>query len=255
VSYLDRFSLKGKRALVTGGSKGIGAVAAVVLAEAGADVAITGRDRAGLGAVRAEIEAHERRCVAIEADLSSATDARRAAEAALEAFGVVDILVNNAGIARIAPLLELSLEDWDATLDTNLRAPFIVAQTVAPKMIEQRAGKIINVSSQAGTVALDGHGAYSSSKGGLNMLTRSMAAEWGPFNIQTNAISPTVILTPMGEQVWGAPEKGAPMLAKIPLGRFGKPIEVADLILFLASPASDLICGENILIDGGYTAL
>lgn len=255
MSYLDRFSLKGKTALVTGGSKGIGAVAAVVLAEAGADVAITGRDRAGLDAVCAQIEAQGRRGVVIEANLESAEDARRAGEAALAAFGTVDILVNNAGIARIAPLLELSLADWDATLDTNLRAPFIVAQTLAPKMIEQRAGKIINVSSQAGSVALDGHGAYSSSKGGLNMLTRSMAAEWGPFNIQTNAISPTVILTPMGEMVWGAPEKGAPMLAKIPLGRFGKPIEVADLILFLASPASDLICGENILIDGGYTAL
>ena len=255
MSYLDRFSLKGKSALVTGGSKGIGAVAAVVLAEAGANVAITGRDRAGLDAVRAEIEALGRQCVVIEADLASPSDARGAGETALAAFGTVDILVNNAGIARIAPLLELTLDDWDATMMTNLRAAFLVAQTVVPKMIEQRAGKIINVSSQAGTIALDGHGAYSASKGGLNMLTRTMAAEWGQFNIQSNAVSPTVILTPMGEQVWGPPEKSAPMLAKIPLGRFGKPIEVADLILFLASPASDLICGENILIDGGYTAL
>jgi len=124
-----------------------------------------------------------------------------------------------------------------------------------PKMIEQRSGKIINVASQAGVVAIDGHSSYAASKGGLIMLTKVMASEWGPHNIQSNAIAPTVILTPMGEQVWGDPAKGDPMRAKIPLRRFGKPIEVADLILFLASPASDLICGETILIDGGYTVI
>jgi 2-deoxy-D-gluconate 3-dehydrogenase len=122
-------------------------------------------------------------------------------------------------------------------------------------MIEQRSGKIINVSSQAGVVGIDGHSAYAASKGGLIMLTRVMASEWGPHNIQSNAIAPTVILTPMGEQVWGDPEVGDPMRAKIPLGRFGRPVEVADLILFLASPASDLICGETILIDGGYSVI
>ncbi len=255
MSYLERFSLAGKRALVTGGSKGIGAVAAVVLAEAGADIAITGRDRTGLDDTRRAVEAHGRRCVVIEADLEQAAETRRAGEAALNHFGTIDILVNNAAISRLAPLVEMSVEDWDATLATNLRAPFILAQTLAPKMIEQRGGKIINVSSAAGSTALVDHAAYSASKGGLNMLTKAMAAEWAQYNIQANAISPTVILTPMGEKAWGDPAKGAPMLAKIPLGRFGKTIEVADLILFLASPASDLICGENILIDGGYNAL
>jgi NAD(P)-dependent dehydrogenase (short-subunit alcohol dehydrogenase family) len=255
MSYLERFSLANKKALVTGGSKGIGAVAAQVLAEAGADVAIVGRDHAGLEETRRAVEATGRRCISIEADFETADGPRRAGEEALKQFGTVDILVNNAGIARITNLLELSFEDWEATLAVNLRAPFILAQVLAPKMIAQRSGKIINVSSQAGSVALDGHAAYSASKGGLNMLTKSMAAEWGQYNIQTNAVSPTVILTPMGEQVWGDPAKGDPMLAKIPLRRFGKPIEVADLILYLASPASDLICGENILIDGGYTAL
>lgn len=255
MSYIERFSIQNKKALVTGGSKGIGAVAARVLAEAGADVAIVGRDRAGLEETRAAVEAIGHRCIIIEADFETVAGPRHAGQAALEAFGSVDILVNNAGIARIDDLLRLSVEDWDATLAVNLRAPFILAQLLAPQMIEQRSGKIINISSQAGSVALDGHAAYSASKGGLNMLTKAMAAEWGQYNIQTNAISPTVILTPMGEQVWGDPAKGDPMLAKIPLRRFGKPIEVADLILFLASPASDLICGEVILIDGGYTAL
>ncbi len=122
-------------------------------------------------------------------------------------------------------------------------------------MIEQRSGKIINISSQAGVIALDDHAAYSATKGGLNMLTKAMTAEWSRYNIQCNAVAPTIILTPMGERVWGEPAKGDPMKAKIPLGRFGQPIEVADLVLFLASPASDLITGDVILLDGGYTAL
>jgi 2-deoxy-D-gluconate 3-dehydrogenase len=112
-----------------------------------------------------------------------------------------------------------------------------------------------NISSQAGVVGLVEHGAYGASKGGLNMLTKVMAVEWGPHNVQCNAVAPTVILTPMGERVWGDPQKGEPMKAKIPLGRFGQPVEVADLVLFLASPASDLMTGQVILLDGGYTAV
>lgn len=252
---LERFTLTGKRALVTGGSKGIGAEAAIVLAQAGADVAIAGRDREGLQATAAQIEAAGRRCVMIEADMRTTDGPLHAAQAAFDAFGVVDILVNNAGIARIAPILDSSLADWEETIAVNLRAPYLLAQALAPKMIEQHSGKIINVSSQAGVVAIEGHASYAASKGGLNMLTKVMALEWGPHNIQVNAVAPTVILTPMGTQVWGDPAKAAPMLAKIPLRRFGQPVEVADLILFLASSASDLITGETILIDGGYTAM
>ena len=127
----------------------------------------------------------------------------------------------------------------------NLRAPFLLAQALAPRMIAQRRGKIVNVSSLSGVVALDDHGAYCASKGGLNMLTKVMA----------NAVCPTVILTPLGEKVWGAPEKGGPMIAKIPAGRFGQPVEVADVVLFLCSKASDMICGEIMMVDGGYAAL
>ena len=253
--YIERFSVKGLKALVTGGSKGIGAEVAIELAQAGADVAIVGRDQEGLASTQAAIQAAGRECLVIEADLSTADGPRRAGQAALDHWGAVDILINNAGIARIHPLLETSLEDWDETLAINLRAPFILAQTLVPAMIAQRRGKIVNISSQAGVVAIEGHGSYAASKGGLNMLTKVMAAEWGRYNIQTNAVAPTVILTPMGEEVWGDPAKGEPMLAKIPLGRFGKPVEVADLVLFLSSPASDLICGAVILIDGGYTAV
>lgn len=252
---LDRFRVAGKRALVTGGSKGIGAETAAVLAQAGADVAIVGRDRTGLQETAALVQAAGRRCVVIEADMASLEGPGQAASQALAAFGTVDILVNNAGIARIDTLTTLSAAAWDETMAVNLRAPYLLAQALVGKMIEQNAGKIINVSSQAGVIALEGHGAYCASKGGLNMLTKVMALEWGAHNIQVNAVCPTVILTPMGTKVWGDPAKAEPMLAKIPLRRFGQPVEVADLILFLASPASDLITGEAILIDGGYTAL
>jgi NAD(P)-dependent dehydrogenase (short-subunit alcohol dehydrogenase family) len=119
----------------------------------------------------------------------------------------VDILVNNAGIARIAPIVDLSLAQWEETIAVNLRAPFLLAQALAPKMIEQRSGKIINISSQAGVIALDEHAAYCTSKGGMNMLTKVMAVEWGAYNIQVNAVAPTVILTPMGVEVWGDPAK------------------------------------------------
>lgn len=255
VTYIERFSVTGKRALITGGSKGIGAEVAVVLAQAGAEIAITGRDPAGLAETAAQVRATGRSCQIIEADLTTVAGAQHSATAALAHFGTVDILVNNAGIARIDPITQATIADWHETLAVNLTAPFIIAQALAPQMIAQRSGKIINVSSQAGVIALDGHAAYAASKGGLNMLTKVMAAEWGPHNVQVNAVAPTVILTPMGEKVWGDPKKGEPMLAKIPLRRFGKPVEVADLVLFLASPASDLITGEVVLIDGGYTTL
>lgn len=254
-TYLDRFAVSGRRALVTGGSKGIGAEVAHLLAEAGADVAIVGRDAAGLAETADAVRATGRTCYVIEADLASTHETRLAAESALRHFGAVDILVNNAGISHPATILDAKVEDWDATLAVNLRAPFLLAQLLAPGMIAQGRGKIVNVSSQAGVIGLEAHAAYCASKGGLNMLTKVMAIEFGPYNIQVNAVAPTVILTPMGLKVWGDPVKSAPMLAKIPLGRFGEPIEVADLVLFLASPASDLITGETILIDGGYTAL
>jgi len=251
----DRFSLVGKKALVTGGSKGIGAAIAKVFAEQGADIALVGRDKKGLANVAETVRKTGRDCFPIETDLSTSEGPQYAAEQALSHFGTVDILVNNAGITYVEPLQEITIEHWDEIQAVNMRAPFILSKLLAPKMIEQKRGKIVNVSSQAGVIALDGHAAYAASKGGLNMLTKVMAAELGPYNIQCNAVAPTVILTEMGEKVWGDPAKGDPMKAKIPLRRFGQPVEVADLVLYLASPASDLVTGEVILIDGGYTVI
>ncbi|MDQ7250335.1 SDR family NAD(P)-dependent oxidoreductase [Dongia sedimenti] len=253
--WIKRFALDGKTALVTGATKGIGLETCKVLADAGADIAAVGRDQQGLREIKAAVEAKGRRCVAIAADMATADGPAQAAKEALAAFGTVDILVNNAAIALIAPLLEATAADWDATMAVNLRAPFLLAQALAPAMIKKGAGKIINVSSQAGVIGQDSHAAYGASKGGLNTLTKVMCVEWAKHNIQVNSVCPTVILTPMGEEHWGKPERGDPMKAKIPAGRFGKPVEVADMILYLASSASNLVNGQDMLIDGGYTAI
>jgi len=252
--WTKRFALDGKTALVTGATKGIGLETCKVLADAGADIAAVGRDAAGLREVKAAVEAKGRRCVAIAADMATVAGPAQAAKEALAAFGSVDILVNNAAIALIAPLLEATPADWDATMAVNLRAPFLLAQALVPAMIKKGGGKIINISSQAGVIGQDSHAAYGASKGGLNTLTKVMCVEWAKHNIQINSVCPTVILTPMGEEHWGKPERGDPMKAKIPAGRFGKPIEVADMILYLASSASNLVNGQDMLIDGGYTA-
>ena len=148
--------------------------------------------------------------------MATADGPERAAKEALAAFGAIDILVNNAGIALIDPLLDAKVADWDQTMAVNLRAPWLLAKALVPGMIKRKRGKIINISSQAGVVGLEAHGAYAASKGGLNMLTKVMCVEWAKHNIQINSVCPTVILTPMGEQVWGKPEKGDPMKAKIP---------------------------------------
>lgn len=253
--FVERFSLAGRRTLVTGASKGIGLEICAVLADAGADVAAVARDPRGLAEARAAVEAAGRECLTIEADLGTVVGPRDAARQALAHFGAIDVLVNNAAVSRPQSLLETRADDWDRTMAVNLRAPFLLAQMLAPKMIERGRGKIINVSSQTGIVAIPDHCAYAASKHGLNALTKAMTCEWAKHGIQCNAICPTVILTPMGERVWGPPEKGDPMRAKIPAGRFGRPVEVADLVLYLASSASDMINGDTIMIDGGYTAL
>ena len=252
--WQERFALTGKTALVTGASKGIGAEICAVLADAGADIAAVARDRAGLESVAATVRGLGRRCEIFLADMASPDEPVAAAEAALAAFGAIDILVNNAGVALLDRIVDQSVADWDTTMAVNLRAPFLFAKTLAPQMIARGRGKIVNISSVAGTGALDAHAAYSASKAGLNALTRGMTIEWARHNIQANAVCPTVILTPMGRMVWGDPAKGEPMRAKIPLGRFGEPVEVADMVLYLASPASDMVNGQAFHIDGGFTA-
>lgn len=255
MTFTDRTTLSGRKALVTGASKGIGFEACRALALAGADVIAVGRDKTGLSAAEAAVESAGRRCLTLSVDLADAAAVTAAAEDAVRQWGTVDILVNNAGTSVPASLLDQTVEEWDYIQAVNLRAPWLFARALAPGMIVQKRGKIVNISSQTSSVALVEHGAYAASKNGLNGLTKVMTVEWAPHNIQSNAICPTVVMTPMGEQVWSDPAKLDPFVARIPAGRVARTDEICDLILFLASSASDMINGQTIFVDGGYTAV
>ena len=253
--WRDRFSLSGRKALVTGASKGIGFGICEVFAQAGADIVAVARDAAGLGEVAEAVRAQGRRCLTIEAEMATPEGPVRAAREALEAWGTIDILVNSAGISRLNPAEAITTEQWDETMAVNLRAPFLLARELAPAMIAQGRGKVINVSSQTGVIALDDHAAYAASKGGLNALTKSLCAEWARHNIQVNAICPTVVMTPMGRAVWGRPEKGEPFRLATPARRFAETVEIADAALFLASGASDMVNGDLLMVEGGFTSV
>lgn len=252
-TWIDRFSLSGRTALVTGASKGIGAEICSVFADAGADIVATGRDKIGLSKVRECVENKGRSCVCKICDLESISAIDALANSLNDEHIDIDILVNNAGVALVESALKLSLEQWDRTIAINVRAPFQLAQRLAPGMIERSWGKIVNISSQAAVVSFDGHVAYSASKAAMNAMTRGLTKEWAQYNIQVNAICPTVILTDMGKELWSVAEKKDPFINRTPLGRFGMPVEVADMALYLASPASALVNGETLMIDGGYS--
>lgn len=245
------FSLKDKVALITGGARGIGKAIAVLFAQNGARTVLVDLDPA-VESVAQEISALGNKSIAVVADVTKKDDVERAVAVAVKEFGTIDILVNNAGVAYLDDAENLSEEYWDKTMAVNLKAPFLLAQAVGKVMIRQKKGKIINISSQAGIIALDKHVAYCASKAGLIGMTKVLALEWAEFGITVNAIAPTVILTELGKKAW-AGEVGEAMKKKIPLRRFGYPEEVAAAALYLASPASDLVTGETLVIDGGYT--
>ena len=212
------------------------------------------RDRSGLEQTAEMVKADGQSCLVIEADLSTTAGAQTAGRTALSSVEHWDILVNNAGVATSQPLLEADPEVWDRTLAVNLRSALVLAQMLVPAMLERRAGKVINVSSIGSFLGTPGLGAYAASKAALNQLTRTMAVEWGPFNVQVNAVCPTVILTDMGHKVWNDPARADERREKegrIPAGRFGEPQDVAGAVAFLAGPDSDFINGATIPIDGG----
>lgn len=237
-------SFEGKRALVTGAGKGIGREIALTLAEYGAQVIALSRSGGDLEALQSAIN-----CKTIQVDLADAAAARSAAEEA----GAVDLLVNNAGISILESFLDTDIESFDRIMAVNVRAVLIVSQVIARGMIARgNGGAIVNVSSQSSMRALRDHTAYCTSKGALDQLTRVMALELGEHQIRVNAVHPTVTLTPMGEMAWGDPAKSAPMLARIPLGRFAKPRHVAEVVAYLLSDQADMVHGVMLPIDGGF---
>ena len=246
--------LTGRNAVVTGAGKGIGREICLELARAGANVFGVSRTEADLRSLGDEVEQLGAGYSYLVADLRGVEAAEKIASAAHGTIGDIDILVNNAGIADNAPAEQVTEEQWDTTMDINVKGAFFLSQAIGKRMLGRGKGRIINVSSQAGMVALPIHAAYGASKAALGMITKVLALEWGGREVTVNAVAPTVILTPMGERVWSDPVKAQPMLDDIPMGRFGKPTEVATVVAFLASDLASLINGAIIPVDGGYTA-
>ena len=248
----ENFSLAGKVALVTGAGAGIGEAIALMFARKGADIILVDMNAQTCAAVADKIGKSGRKSSIQVGDLTDNTVLRKIVADSAKEMGRIDILVNCAGISFLDDAENLSEEHWDKTLNVNLRASFFMAQEVGRLMIKQKRGKIVNISSQAALVALDKHIAYNCSKAAILAMTQVLAYEWAEFNIQVNAISPTVILTELGKKAWSG-EVGEAMKKKIPAGRFGYPEEVAAAAVYLASDAANLVTGSNLVIDGGYT--
>lgn len=251
----DRFDLRGKVALVTGASRGIGEAAAWALAEAGADLCLASRDRGGLERVATRVETLGRRALVAQIDLSRIGEIPAMVERAVEELGRLDILVNNAGMNIRRSALEVTEADWDRIATLNLKAAFFCAQACGRVMVGQRGGKIINIASLAARHGLPNLAVYAATKAGLVGLTRVLAVEWAVHGIQVNAIGPGYIRTELTEPLFAQPGWLERTLARIPAGRTGVPTDVAGLVLFLASPASDYITGQVIFADGGWTAM
>lgn len=249
-SFDKVFDFSGQVALITGGAAGIGKCMAELFAERGATLVLVDRNEKVHETARALGSQH----LAWVGDVADEASVKSIVADSVEKLGRIDILLNNAGIGPLAKAEETSVDLWDTTMAVNLRGPFLYAREVGKQMIKQGGGRIVNLASQAALVALDGHLAYCASKAGVLGMTRVLAMEWGPHGIIVNAISPTVVETEMGAQGSWAGEIGEAFKKKIPTRRFAQPEEIALAALYLASGAAGMINGENLVVDGGYTA-
>lgn len=249
--FNENFSLKGKNAIITGAANGIGLAIAQMFARKGASI-IAFDKVSNLSFLEKYVKKKGCRFLGFSGNVKNKQALQNMTSKTVEIFGKIDILINCAGVGITGDAENLKEEVWDLTMDINLKAPFVLSQIVGRTMIKNNGGRIINIASQAGIVALDKHIAYGTAKAGLILMTKILALEWGKYNIRANCISPTVILTEMGKKAW-AGEIGENFKKLIPIKRFGYPEEVAACAVFLASDAADLINGENLVIDGGYT--
>lgn len=247
------FPLNGQVALVTAAARGIGRACALELAKAGADIILGLRNKSDEPSIIKDIQDMNRKVLPVQMDVSNLSEIEKAVQQGFEHFKHIDILVNNAGIGAPNKAENVTEEDFDDTLAVNLKGTFFVTQTVGKIMIKQRSGKIINISSQAGHVALESESVYCMTKAGISHLTKCLALEWAPYNIRVNAVAPTFIETP-GTRKWLEDKSFLQSVIKrIPLNRVGQTPEVAKPVVFLASDAASLITGETLMIDGGWT--
>jgi len=247
------FRLTGQVALVTASARGIGKACALALAEAGADIILGLKNKASGQTLVKQIRKLGREVLPVQMDVTQMQEILEGVQAGMQHFERIDILVNNAGIGAPNPVEHVTEKDFDETLAVNLKGTFFTAQAVGRVMIKQRRGKIINISSQAGFVALPAESVYCMTKAAISHLTKCLALEWARYNITVNAVAPTFIETP-GTRKWLDNKSFRTSVQKrIPLGRIGKPMDVAGPVLFLASPAASLITGETIMVDGGWT--
>ena len=247
------FTLAGKKAVITGASKGIGRGLALALAHAGARVALIARNESDLEAVVKEVEVEGGAARAYPADLRQTSSIGPLFDRIGADMGGIDILVNNAGLGKPIPSLEIDEEYWEMMVSLNLKAAFFCSQAAARWMLDAGEGKIVNMSSQASVAAIAEESLYSTTKAGPNMMTRSLALEWGPKGVTVNAVGPTFVRTPGTAERLDTPSFRDATLAKIPLGRFGTMTDVAAAVIYLASPAGSMVNGELILVDGGWT--
>ena len=246
--------LLGKTALVTGASRGIGRAIAVALAKDGADVAVNYvRDAGGAEETAAAVEAAGRRSLLVQADVTRRQQVEAMVAKVLQHFGRIDILVCNAGVLTRTPFLELTDEQWEKVVSTNLTGPFLVGQAAARQMVKQGGGKIINVTSEVAERALPNLSHYCASKGGLRQLTKAMAIELAPYGISVNAVAPGTTETDINRDRLALPEERKLRLTRVPIGRFNQPENVAAAVVFLASSGSDTMVGATVAVDGGST--
>ena len=248
------FDLKGKTAFVTGASRGIGRSVAVSLAEAGADVALIGRDTAALKETLAGVKAHGRRALALKTDVTSADSIEAAVAATLKEFGKIDTLVCNAGVQRLKPFLDMKQDDWRSLISTNLEGAIMTMQAVGKGMVEQKSGSIITMSSIYSFVGAPWNSIYCMTKGGLAQLSKALAVEWARYNVRVNAICPGWIETDLTRPYMQDQKTVDAGLRQIPLRRFGKPEDIGPMAVYLASDEASFVTGEAFVIDGGQIA-
>jgi NAD(P)-dependent dehydrogenase (short-subunit alcohol dehydrogenase family) len=247
------FDLSGKTAIVTGTSRGLGQNFARALAKAGADLVLTSRNRASLSAFETEIQSLGHRALSLELDVRYQHSIEAMVAAAESAFGHLDILVNNAGVNIRKPALEVTWEDWNVILDTNLRGSFFVAQAVARRMIPAKYGRIVNIGSVTSVAGYAGLGPYGASRGGIRQLTMSLADDWGKHGVTVNCLSPGWFHTEQNQALYEDQEWVNYLCERIPLKRPGEPQDLDGAIVFLASESSRYITGQTILVDGGIS--